>query len=142
MNLLKEQRIFDKIKNNNNLKVVSIKTSSDNFNNRFDSVSNFWKQFKNGLYSISNRTNRELFKGISGVYFSLQLNQEFQILIVYDTSKSILNEIEIKARIKKLIGQNTQINLGVYEEYEQVINEILGVKQKVQPFGDYYFQNV
>ena len=91
------------------------------------------------MYSIR-RTNREFFKGISGVYFSLQIKQEFQILILYDNSKTNLNEIEIKARIKKLIGQDTEIRLGEYEEYEPIINEILEIRQKVQPFGELYFQ--
>jgi hypothetical protein len=141
MSLLKQQSILNNIKINNDLKVISIKTSSDNFNKRFkSSVSLFWKSFKNGLYSIR-RTNREFFKGISGVYFSLQIKQEFQILILYDNSKTILNEIEIKARIKKLIGQDTEVKLGVFQEYEETINEILGIRQKVQPFGDYYFKH-
>ena len=141
MSLNKEQRFLENIKMNSNIKVISINTSTENFKKRFISISSFWKSFKNGLFSISNRTNREIFKGISGVYFSLQLKEEFQILIVYETSKTNLNEIEIKARLKKLLGMNTEIKLGVFEEYEETINDILGIRQKVQPFGDFYFQH-
>jgi len=141
MSLNKEQRFLDNIKMNSNIKVISINTSTENFKKRFISISSFWKSLKNGMFSISNRTNREIFKGISGVYFSLQLKEEFQILIVYETSKTNLNEIEIKARLKKLLGMNTEIKLGVFEEYEETINDILGIRQKVQPFGDFYFQH-
>lgn len=139
MGLIKEQRILENLKNNNNTLIISIKTTSENFNRRFDSISNFWKSFKNGLYSIGNRTNRDVLKGLTGVYFSLELGNEFQIIIVFDSSIKSINNLDTSLRLKKLLGLKIQIEFGTYDEFEPAIKYMFEIRRKIQPFGDYYF---
>jgi hypothetical protein len=137
MGLNKQERF---LKTNNNIKVISIKTTTSNFDRRFLSVSEFWKNFRNGLFSIGNITNREMMRGITGVYFSLQMKEQFQILIVYDSSSKSFNQVDLKARIKKLLGISAVIEFGEFQEFEPIINEIFVIKTKIQPFGELYFQ--
>jgi hypothetical protein len=141
MGLLKEQRYLEHFRQNENIKIISIKTTSANFNKRFDCISTFFKALKNGLYSFSNRTNREVMRGLSGAYFSLEMGEEMQIIIVYDASKKSLNQLDTLVRIKKLLSVGIEVKFGTYPEYEPLIMNIFGIRRKIQPFGDYYFTN-
>ena len=141
MGLIKEQRVLADLKNNKNIRIISINTTTVNFNKRFDCISAFFKSLKNGLYSINKRTNREVMKGLTGVYFSLELGEEFQILIVYDSSVKSLNNLDTTVRLKKLLGLKIQIEFGAYDEFEPVIKNMFGIRRKIQPFGDYYFNS-
>jgi len=140
MGLRKEQSVLDDIKNNKDTRIISIKTTSENFNNRFDgSISLFWKSLKNGLYSINKRTNREVMKGLTGVYFSLEMGNEFQIIIVYDSSYKKLNNLDTSVRLKKLLGLDIEIEFGTFPEFEKTIYTMFGIKRVIQPFGESYF---
>lgn len=141
MGLLKEQRVLADLKNNKDIRIISIKTTNDNFNKRFDCISVFFKSLKNGLYAINKRTNREVMKGLTGVYFSLEMGEDFQILIVYDSSIKSLNNLDTAARLKKLLGLKIKIEFGTYDEFEPVIKNMFGIRRKIQPFGDYYFNS-
>jgi hypothetical protein len=44
-------------------------------------------------------------KGLTGVYFSLELGEEFQILIVYDSSVKSLTNLDTAVRLKKLLNE-------------------------------------
>lgn len=139
MSIQNEQKLISLLKKNNNLHIIQVITTNQNFENRFKgSISNFFRSFKNGLYSFQGVSNREYFKGISGVYFSKQDREVFEIIIVYETSKNTLNRIQIITRLKKLMGIDIQINLGLFEDYEQRIREIIEIKRKSQTFGNYY----
>jgi hypothetical protein len=140
MGLLKEQRLLTDLENNKNLKVISIQTTNENFNHRFDCISNFWRALKNGLYSINNRTNREVMRGLTGVYFSLEMVDEMQIIIIYDSSIKSLNQLDTSVRLMKLLGFDIKITYGTFEEYKPVIKQMFGIRRKIQPFGEYYFK--
>jgi hypothetical protein len=141
MGLIKEQRILTDLKNNKNIRIISIITTSDNFNKRFDCISAFFKSLKNSLSSIHLRTNREVMKGLTGVYFSLEMGEEFQILIVYDSSVKALNNLDTAVRLKKLLGLKIKLEFGNYDDFEPVIKNMFGIRRKIQPFGDYYFNS-
>ena len=141
MGLLKEQRILADLKSNNNIRIISIKTTAENFNRRFDCISQFWKALSNGLYSINKKTNRAVMNGLTGVYFSLEQGDYFQILIVYDSSIKSLKNLDTAARLKKLLGLKIKIEFGTYDEFEPVIKNMFGIRRKIQPFGDYYFNS-
>ncbi len=140
MSLLKEQRLINNLKQNKNLQVIQIITTNENFERRFDgSISSFFKSLKNGLYTFQGVSNREYFRGISGVYFSLEDINDFEIIIVYDTSIKKLNRIQILTRLKKLLGLEIKVQFGTFDEYEPRIMEMLGIRRKTQTFGEYYF---
>ena len=136
---------MEKIRENKNVIVIQIITNNKLFEERFDgSMSYFFRCLKNGLYTLASGgglTNREYFKNISGMYFSLEKSEELEILILIDKSSKHLNELQVKARIKKLLGINTQIKIGELEEFEERIKEMFGIKRRTQVFGDYYFEN-
>ena len=145
----REILLMEKIRKNKNVMVIQIITTNKLFEERFDgSMSYFFRCLKNGLYTLGIRggggggmTNREYFKNISGMYFSLEKSEELEILILVDKSSKHLNELQVKARIKKLLGTNTQIKIGEIEEFEERIKEMFGIKRRTQVFGDYYFEN-
>ena len=142
MSLLKEQRILNTLKENKNYQVIQIITTNQNFEDRFEgSISLFFRSLKNGLYSFNGVSNREYFKGISGVYFSLEEVEKFEIIIVYDTTVKTLNQIQVITRLRKLLGFNIDVKFGLLEDYETRIREMLGIKRKTQSFGDHYFNN-
>ena len=64
----------------------------------------------------------------------------FEIIILYDSSISHLNQNQIVIRIKKLLGLNTQIEFGDFETYESRIKEMVGIVRKTQTFGNFYFK--
>ena len=142
MSLLKEQRILKTLKENKNNHVIQVITTNQNFDDRFEgSISLFFRSLKNGLYSFNGVSNREYFKGISGVYFSLEDIDKFEIIIVYDTTIKTLNQIQVITRLRKLLGFNIDVKFGLFEEYETRVNEMLGIRRRTQSFGDYYFNN-
>jgi len=142
MSLHKEQNLISTLRNNKNLQIIQVITTNQNFEKRFNgSISQFFRSLKNGLYSYQGVSNREYFKGISGVYFSLEDKELFEIIIVNDTSYKTLNKIQVITRLKKLLGFDIQVNLGIFDEYEPRIREMIGIKQRTQTFGDYYIKN-
>lgn len=141
MPLIQDQRTLIKLKDNQNLEAIQIKTTTENFNKRFDgSISYFFKTLKNGLNSFNGVSNREYFKGISGAYFSLSDSEEFEIIIIYDTSIKTLNPLQVSTRLKKLLGLNIEIAYGTFDDYAARIFHMLGITRKSQAFGKYYSQ--
>jgi hypothetical protein len=139
MPLIQDQRTLIKLKDNKNLDAIHIKTTTENFNKRFDgSISQFFKCLKNGLNSFNGVSNREYFKGISGAYFSLADSEEFEIIIIYDTSIKKLNPLQVSTRLKKLLGMNIEVSYGTYDDYATRIFYMLGITRKSQTFGEYY----
>jgi len=142
MPLIKEERIIDTLKANPNIKAIRVLTTSKNFDKRFDgSISFFFKKLKNGKNSFQSLSNREFFKNLSGCYFSLEEIEKFEIIILYDSSISNLNHLQVTTRIKKLLGIEIEIEFGDFGQYESRIREMLGVVRKTQAFGNFYFRD-
>lgn len=139
MSLIQAKSILDTLKENKNLQVIQIITTNQNFENRFQgSISLFFRSLKNGLYTFQGVSNREYFRGISGVYYSLENLDRFEIIIVYDATNKSLNQIQVVTRLRKLLGFNIEVNFGLFEDFEPRINEMISVRRKTQTFGDYY----
>jgi hypothetical protein len=139
MSLIQAKSILDTLKENKNLKVIQIITTNQNFENRFQgSISLFFRSLKNGLYTFQGVSNREYFRGISGVYYSLENLDRFEIIIVYDATNKSLNHIQVVTRLRKLLGFDIEVNFGLFEDFEPRINEMISVRRKTQTFGDYY----
>ena len=140
MSLIQAKSILDTLKENKNLQVIQIITTNQNFENRFQgSISLFFRSLKNGLYTFQGVSNREYFRGISGVYYSLEDLDRFEIIIVYDGTNKSLNQIQVVTRLRKLLGFDIQVNFGLFEDFEPRINEMISVRRKTQTFGDYYY---
>jgi hypothetical protein len=139
MSLIQAKSILNTLKENKNLQVIQIITTNQNFENRFQgSISLFFRSLKNGLYTFQGVSNREYFRGISGVYYSLEDLDRFEIIIVYDTTNKSLNQIQVVSRLRKLLGFDIEVNFGLFEDFEPRINEMISVRRKTQTFGDYY----
>jgi hypothetical protein len=140
MSLIQAKSILDTLKENKNLQVIQIITTNQNFENRFQgSISLFFRSLKNGLYTFQGVSNREYFRGLSGVYYSLEELDRFEIIIVYDGTIKSLNQIQVVTRLRKLLGFDIQVNFGLFEDFEPRINEMISVRRKTQTFGDYYY---
>lgn len=141
MPLIKEQKLIDSLKSNPNIKAVKVITSSINFEKRFEgSISFFFRNLKNGMNSFNGISNREYFKNLSGCYFSLDETEVFEIIILYDSTLSQLNQNQTIIRIKKLLGIDTLIEFGEYSDYAVRIKEMIGIVRKSQTFGHFYFK--
>jgi hypothetical protein len=142
MSLIQAKSILDTLKENKNLQVIQIITTNQNFENRFQgSISLFFRSLKNGLYTFQGVSNREYFRGISGVYYSLENLDRFEIIIVYDGTNKSLNPIQVVTRLRKLLGFDIEVNFGLFEDFEPRISEMISVRRKTQTFGDYYFNS-
>lgn len=141
MNHQISENVLDRLTNLTELNVIYIKCESPIFYRRFSDVSKFFRSIKNGLYKTGGLTNRQFFKGLSGVYFSLESQNLIEILIVYDESKKTLNELQILTRVKKLLGLSVFVEIGGYKQYSSKVQDFLQVRMRVQPFGDLYFNN-
>ena len=141
MPLIKEIKLINTLKSNPYMKAIRVLTTSENFEKRFEgSISFFFKRLKNSKNSVGEISNRLFFKNLSGCYFSLEETKLFEIIILYDSSISHLNQNQIVIRIKKLLGLNTQIEFGDFETYESRIKEMVGSVRKTQTFGNFYFK--
>lgn len=141
-----ERRIITQMRENNNLNAVYIKTSSQNFNTKFSSsISLFFKTLTNSKQSVGGVSNREFYKSIKeggGVFFSLYDRKDFEIIIVYERTEGNVNELSWKVRIKKLLGINTEIQFGTFQDYENKINDMVGIVRRSNKFGSYYRKKV
>jgi hypothetical protein len=139
MPLIQDQRTLIKLKDNQNLEAIQIKTTTENFNKRFDgSISKLFKGIKNSQQGVNGVSNRNYFRGISGAYFSLSDSEEFEIIIIYDTSIKKLNPLQVSTRLKKLLGLEISVSYGTYDDYATRIFYMMGITRKTQTFGEYY----
>ena len=139
MSLIQAKTILNTLKEKKNLQVIQIITTNQNFENRFQgSISLFFRSLKNGLYTFQGVSNREYFRGISGVYYSLENLDRFEIIIVYDATNKSLNQVQVVTRLRKLLGFDIEVNFGLFEDFEARITEVISVRRKTQTFGDYY----
>ena len=138
MSPIQAQNILEDLKDRNNLQAIQIKTSSNNFNNRFKGVSSMFRVMKNSLHSMQGISNRTYFKGLSGIYFSECNDNDFEIIIIYDTSLNKLNRIQVISRLRKMLGFYIQSEFGSFEQFEVRIRQMVGIVRKTQTFGNWY----
>jgi hypothetical protein len=129
---------LNEILESDNFGVIYIKTSPIIFHKRFFGISNFFKTLKNGLYSINKVSNRVYFRGISGIYMSLEMDSNLEIIILYNPQITPLNSLQVKTRVRKLLGLGTEVKLGLINDYQNQIERISKIKTESQVFGDYY----
>ena len=63
---------------------------------------------------------------------------DFEIIIIYDDTINELNRIQLITRLCKSLGSDIQLDFGSFEQFESRISQIVGIKRKVQKFGNWY----
>lgn len=139
MALIKERRIVDFMRINPNIRCCRVITSSINFEKRFNgSINYFFQSLKNSLQSIDGVSNRKYFNKLSGAYFSIEDTSNFEIIILYDITISEPSELQLKIRLKKLLGNQISIQFGDFYDFQERIEDMIGIVRKSQLFGEYY----
>ena len=77
----------------------------------------------------------------NGGQFTPVLGGQFAWIFQFDASIENLNDTQVKTRIRKLMGFNTEIKIGRFDEFSSEIFEMAKIKATQQTFGKYYFQN-
>jgi hypothetical protein len=140
MSLKQVQRIDKYLNESNNLDAIRIKIPENRFQNYFSgSASLLFRSLKNGLHTFNKKTNREFFSGLSGVYFTYDDSEFFQMIILYENQNGSLDQEELIQRIKKLIGIDAEIELGDFLGFKNRILEMTRIKSLTQLFGEAYF---
>jgi hypothetical protein len=138
MNLIQAQRTIQGILGKNEIQILKITISSKKFLELFHgSGSNFLRKLKNGLYSLGGKTNREFFRNFSGFYLIYYSKDVTELFLVYDDSSSF-SQIQLYARIKKLTGIDSNIEVVIHEEFLILLNTNPNMTQKMQCFGEFY----
>ena len=71
---------------------------------------------------------------------SLVEANNIEIIIIYDTTNKTLNQIQIITRLRRLLGFDTEVKFGQFEDFEKRIKDLLSIKRNTQTFGDLYFK--
>ena len=139
MALIKEQNVLETMRSNENIRGIRIQTTSSNFESRYNgNVHNFFKTLKNSLQSVNGLSNRKYFKNFSGTYFFLDDGDETDIIILYDSSISNYTELQMRIRLRKLLGNNVSIEFGDVFAFADRLHQMTQIVRKFQTFGTYY----
>ena len=140
MNLIQAQRTIQGILGKNEIQILKITISSKKFLGSFHgSGSNFLRKLKNGLYSLGGKTNREFFRNFSGFYLIYYSKDVTELFLVYDDSSSF-SQIQLFARIKKLTGIDSTIEVETTDEFHLKLNGNFNLLFSFQSFGKLYFR--
>jgi hypothetical protein len=123
--------------------VATITFSTDTFYRRVNSISQFYKRLSNSKTALQgNPTNREWWQKLDpNGFYDFTPNKETIVLSFVMETKAKLNELEFKARVKKIVPY-IEISIGTKEqkEYEFELAFERNFYQKYEPktevFGD------
>jgi hypothetical protein len=131
--------IFKRFINESELETIRITTNTESFFNQYDSISCWWRRFKNSKISISGSiTNRKYFKNLSGCYFVSTDGDKFTIIIVYDPNTSNISKTPTTIRIKKTFIDNIDIEYGTFYGSYKEINEMMRYYSNYSFVGKWY----
>ena len=136
---MKDEQLLEMMSMTNNINAIRISMDAEKFNKIGISDSTLFRRLKNGLHSFNGVSNRNYFKNLSGVYFSIFSKSSYEMVILFDADKSNLNRLQVITRVKRLLGIECNVEVGVYSDFEDRLKEIVSVARNSQPFGDYYF---
>ena len=118
--------------------IMTISTSSSTFYKKNKSMSDFYKKLSNSKIGLcGNKNNREWWNNYepNGFYFYSESNDFVEIKMLIQTHKK-MNEIEFKARVKKLIYPcQIEISLNDKLKFEKTFSEIFRINSGMQVFG-------
>lgn len=128
------------IDNNNHWYIISIAYENSTYFRRLNNINDLYVRLSNSKSSITSLLNNRLWwKKImpSGIYESV-LTDEHLVLNFIMTTKSKLNELELKSRVKKICPY---ISIKIcYQEKEELdkltSSTYFSFRQNIQLFGD------
>jgi len=129
--------------NTKNWYFIEITFSTGTFYSGINSVSEFYKRISNSKKTlVGNPSNREWWQKLSpSGFYEPYINKEIVVLIFVMKTKTKLNKLEFKARVKK-IAPYTEMKIGYKDQkdfefevaFERVFNQ--GPESKTILFGD------
>ena len=138
-----EKIITENLSKNKNSVILNLTFDFDTFYKYNLSVSNFFKKLTNNKNSLAGRyNNREWWGSLSmdgknDGFYRYNITQEFVRIIIFISTDSKINELELKFRIKKIIPN---FKLQVLENSDINLNEFLGdvfsLESGFSVFGD------
>lgn len=136
----KIKSFINNLDNNNHWYIISIAYENSTYFRRLNNINDLYVRLSNSKSSITSLLNNRLWwKKImpSGIYESV-LTDEHLVLNFIMTTKSKLNELELKSRVKKICPY---ISIKIcYQEKEELdklaSNSYFSFRQNIQLFGE------
>ena len=136
---LKIKSFVNNLQNNNHWYVISIVFDNSTYFRRLNNINDIYVRLSNSKSSITGHpNNRFWWKKImpSGIYESV-LTDEHLVLNFIMTTKSKLNELELKSRVKKICPYvSIKISYQEKEEFDKLVsNTYYSHQQNIELFG-------
>lgn len=125
----------DMINSNFVLVVVSYKTEDFFKYNR--SISKFYQKLTNSKSSVGKLSNRDWFKNIKNGFYKFQVTPETTIIYIALEPKKLLNELDLKTRIKKIKPFPESIVIGIndFQLLNRYFIKLFDYNSGVEVFG-------
>jgi hypothetical protein len=137
---LKIKSFVNDIKNNHHWYFISIVFDNSTYFRRLNNINDFYKRLSNSKSSLTGHpSNRMWWKRIlpTGIYEPILTNENLELNFIM-TTKSKLNELELKCRAKKICPYiSIKISYQGIEELDKLSsNTYFSYRQNIQLFGD------
>lgn len=137
---LKIKSFLNNLDNNNHWYVISIVFDNSTYFRRLNNINDIYKRLSNSKSSITGHpNNRFWWKKImpSGIYKSV-LTEEHLVLNFIMTTKSKLNKLELKSRVKKICPYvSMKISYQEKEELDKLSSSnYFSYGQNIELFGE------
>lgn len=125
----------DKINSNFVLVVVSYKTEDFFKYNR--SISKYYQKLTNSKSAVGKLSNRNWFKNIKNGFYKFQVTPETTIIYIALEPKKLLNELDLKTRIKKIKPFPESIVIGIndFQLLNRYFIKLFDYNSGVEVFG-------
>lgn len=140
----KEERIkviLDNYKNNTTkpdfvLIVLNYKTSEFFKYNR--TISKYYQKLTNSKSAVGKLSNREWFKNIKNGFYKFQVNPETTTIYISLEPKKLINELDLKTRIKKIkpFPDKIEVGLNDFDLLEKYFFNLFDYNTGVEVFGN------
>ena len=136
MNITEIQTTEHIVSLKNHLTIFRVKYLTENFLKKIKTPSNFYKSVSNSKQTLPNgRTNRMWWKNLKpDGYYKYKINQSYTEITMVIKSEKLVNELELKMRLKKI---GNPIDVEVYRPDNNVeLTELDYVNREgVEKFG-------
>jgi hypothetical protein len=137
---LKIKSFVNNLENNNHWYVISIVFDNSTYFRRLNNINDIYKRLSNSKSSITGHpNNRFWWKKImpSGIYETV-LTDEHLVLNFIMTTKSKLNDLELKSRVKKICPY---VSIKICYQEKEVLDKLsssnyFSYRQNIELFGE------
>lgn len=137
---LKIKSFVNNLKNNTHWYIISIVFDNSTYFRRLNNINEFYQKISNSKSSLTGHpSNRVWWKRIlpTGIYEPILTNENLELNFIM-TTKSKLNELELKCRAKKICPYvSIKISYQGIEELDKLSSSAyFHYRQNIQLFGD------